>query len=522
MVHSECELDCRIRVKKFTVYLLMAALGILQCVGTTSRALGQTGTKSKGSPAATDETEFSTQAREISYRSEDGWEIKGTLHTPTIPGNRRVPAVVLLHSSEHEQQVFGDYAYPGLAVSLAKRGVVALRIDWRGRGKSIGSLEYHSFTSEQRNKIYLDTKGAINFLAAQSGVDPQRIGVVGEAEGANFGVLGAVGDARVRVLALLSGRLEPKAKEYIGENPQLGLLCLVSTEDQEGFRDMTEAYNLSQNPDKDILVERDMGVGTTMFQIYRTKFPKEKPLDIQVADWVAKQLKGLGEEKETSFQSTDGFTIYGDLRLPDSATEGNKVPGVVMVHSGTRDRYIFQNLENLVAKQGIAVYNIDWRGRGRSRERGIYFDFPADVQDRAYQDVQGAINFLAAQNGVDANHIGVVGATLGARLAARATIGDRRVKAVILISGAGDEAFKKFLTDRPDLAVFCVGSRGDSGPLQAMLEIHRLSKNPESQIIVYGNADRSSQIFQAEPDLEPRLAEWFKDTLVPDPSTANP
>jgi dienelactone hydrolase len=494
--------------------LLCLVLALSISFGTAS-VFGQEDAGAKGSAAAKPEPKFTTQAREISFRSEDGWEIKGTLHTPMIPGNRRVPAVVLLHSSEHEQQVFGDYAYPGLAVSLAERGVVALRIDWRGRGKSIGNLEYHSFTSEQRDKIYLDVKGAINFLATQNGVDPQRIGVIGEAEGANIGVLGAVGDARVRVLALLSGRLDPKAKEYIAKNPQLGLFCLVSTEDHEGFKDMTEAYNLSQNPEKEILVQRDMGVGTTMFQIYRTKFPKGLPLDIQVADWVAKQLKGLGEEKEASFQSTDGFTIYGDLRIPDNATEQNKVPGVVMVHSGTRDRYIFQNLEYLVAKQGIAVYNIDWRGRGRSRDKGIYFDFPADVQDRAYQDVQGAINFLSSQKGVDATHIGVVGATLGARLAARATVGDRRVKALVLISGTGDEAFRKFVADTPDLAVFCVGSKGDSGPVQALIETHHGSKNLESQIIIYAGADRSSQIFQAEPDLEARLAEWFKDALAP-------
>src|ERR1700722_15609700 len=151
-----------------SVLCLVLALSI--SFGTAS-VFGQEHAGAKGSATPKPEVKFTTQAREISFHSEDGWEIKGTLHTPTIPGNRRVPAVVLLHSSEHEQQVFGDYAYPGLAVSLAERGVVALRIDWRGRGKSIGKLEYHSFTSEQRDKIYLDVKGAINFLATQDGVD---------------------------------------------------------------------------------------------------------------------------------------------------------------------------------------------------------------------------------------------------------------------------------------------------------------------------------------------------------------
>lgn len=454
------------------------------------------------------------EVREITFRSEDGWQIKGTLHMPEGTGTRKLPGVVLLHSAEHEQQVFGLSSYPGIAISLAERGVAALRIDWRGRGKSIGELEYHSFTSEQRARIYLDVKGAVDFLAAQSGVDGKRIGIIGEAEGANHGVLGAVGDARVKVLALISGRLEPKAKEYIALNPQVGLLCLVSSEDREGFKDMTEAYNLSQNPEKDILVQRDMGIGTTMLSLFRNKFPKEEPLDHTVANWIAKQLKGLGEVQEASFQSTDGFTIYGSLRIPDNASEKTKFPGVVMVHSGTRDRYIFQDLELLVAKQGLAVFNIDWRGRGRSREKGIYFDFPVEVQDRAYQDVQGAISFLASQKGVDPNRIGVVGATLGARNAGKAVVGDNRVKSLVLISGYGDDTVEKHVAESPHLAVFAIASKGDSGPVEAMIKLTRSSKNPESQIVVFGGAARSSQIFQVQTDLEPRIAEWLKDTLV--------
>ncbi len=453
------------------------------------------------------------EVREISFLSEDGWKISGTLHIPDGIGTKKVPGVVMLHSSEHEQQVFGLSSYPGMAISLAERGVVALRIDWRGRGKSIGELEYHSFTSEQRAKIYLDVKGAIDFLAAQKNVDGKRIGIVGEAEGANHGVLGAAGDARVMVMALLSARLEPKAKEYIKNNPQVGLLGIVSTDDREGFRDTSEAYNLSQNPETDILVQREMGIGTTMLSLFRGKYPKEEPLDHTIVNWIAKQLKGLGEVQEASFQSTDGFTIFGSLRIPDSATESSKVPGVVMVHSGTRDRYIFQDLELMAAKQGLAVYNIDWRGRGRSRAKGIYFDFPLEVQDRVYQDVQGAISFLASQKGVDANRIGVVGATLGARNSGRAVVGDKRVKAVVLISGYGDDTVKKYVAETPQLAVFAIASKGDSGPVQAMTEIIRSSKNSQSQIVVFGGAARSSQIFQGQPDLEPRIAEWLRETL---------
>src|SRR6266550_634349 len=111
--------------------------------------------------------------REVQMQSEDGWTIYGTLSMPdNVVDGEELPGVLLLHSSGHDQETFNKhYAIPGLAQTFAARRIVSLRIDWRGRGKSIGTQEFHSFTQAQRENVYLDVKAAINFLASQKDVD---------------------------------------------------------------------------------------------------------------------------------------------------------------------------------------------------------------------------------------------------------------------------------------------------------------------------------------------------------------
>src|ERR1044072_4248586 len=147
--------------------------------------------------------------QEVEMQSEECWRIYGTLSIPDdVVEGERFPGVLLLLSSGHDQETFNKhYAIPGLAQTFADRRIVSLRIDWRGRGKSIGKQEFHSFNSEQRTTIQLHVSEAINFLALQKEVDPNRIGIVAEEVSADAAVLGARGDLRVKLFALLSGRL---------------------------------------------------------------------------------------------------------------------------------------------------------------------------------------------------------------------------------------------------------------------------------------------------------------------------
>src|SRR5262249_30049150 len=150
--------------------------------------------------------------RQVKFDTEDGWTIHGSLHLPAgASAEDHAPAALLLHAAGHDRDAFTSFVYPGMSQILNSQGVAALRIDWRGRGESIGSQEYHSFTEQQKAKIRLDVQAALNFLAEQPQIDSDRLAVFAEEVSSEWAVTGTTGDSRVKALSFLSGRLSESA-----------------------------------------------------------------------------------------------------------------------------------------------------------------------------------------------------------------------------------------------------------------------------------------------------------------------
>ena len=85
--------------------------------------------------------------REVSFRTEDGWTISGMFSAPGK--EHKSPAVLFLHAFAHDREAYGQYLYPGLAQIIGGKDVATLRIDLRGRGRSLGAKELHSFRSSK-------------------------------------------------------------------------------------------------------------------------------------------------------------------------------------------------------------------------------------------------------------------------------------------------------------------------------------------------------------------------------------
>ncbi len=226
--------------------------------------------------------------REVTFKASDGWQISGLMHIPH--DKRKVPGVVLVHSSRHEGDAYGNVTAPGLLQTLSRQGVATLRIDIRGRGASREPREFHSLAPEQRAAVRLDIEAAINFLAAQSRVDVERIGIVSEQDTANSAVIASAGDARVTAHVIISGRLSDAAKKALAATTA-PVFCLVSKEDRRAFKDMTDAYLLSKSELSRLKVYEGLPFGTTMFSAWRFEFPKEQPLDQMAGACLAERLK---------------------------------------------------------------------------------------------------------------------------------------------------------------------------------------------------------------------------------------
>ena len=85
----------------------------------------------------------------------DGQAILGVIHRPRQPPAERLPAVVIFHgfvgSKDQPHQIFVK-----LAEALAAAGVIALRIDFRGRGDSEGDTVDMTFEGDMA-----DARGAL-------------------------------------------------------------------------------------------------------------------------------------------------------------------------------------------------------------------------------------------------------------------------------------------------------------------------------------------------------------------------
>lgn len=143
-------------------------------------------------------TSHSAQAeRAIAFHSagQPSFLLQGILHKPLKM--EHAPVVILCHP----QPVSSDMHDPltvALAESLAAEiGIMALRFNFRGVGKSQGQQ------TDGRMEP-LDLAGAINAALAQPGTNQNKVCVIGHGFGANIALMYAPYDPRIRTVVAIS------------------------------------------------------------------------------------------------------------------------------------------------------------------------------------------------------------------------------------------------------------------------------------------------------------------------------
>jgi len=146
-------------------------------------------------------------SQDVSFRTDDGVAIAGTLYLPARSG----PGIILVHALSRTREDWHT-----VAGRLADAGFVALAIDLRGHGAS-GPLP-EGADLEDLTKMMADVRAARAFLASRREVSPNRIGLAGASIGANLSILFAANDPTVRSLALLSPGID-----YRGLRPEAAM-----------------------------------------------------------------------------------------------------------------------------------------------------------------------------------------------------------------------------------------------------------------------------------------------------------
>src|SRR5713226_5840069 len=127
-------------------------------------------------------------------RGQPSFLLEGILHEPARV--ERAPVIVLCHPQPASSDMH-DVLTANLASKLASAGMVALRFNFRGVGKSQGQQ------TDGRLEP-LDLAGALEAALAQPRANPAKLCVIGQGFGAYIALLYTPFDLRVRTLVAIS------------------------------------------------------------------------------------------------------------------------------------------------------------------------------------------------------------------------------------------------------------------------------------------------------------------------------
>ena len=144
---------------------------------------------------------FPYEEREVTFvNTQAGVTLSGTLTLPK--GKGPFPAVVLVSGSGPNNRDEGYYdRHPLLVVAdaLARRGIVALRYDKRGVGKSGG--EFKGAITQDFEK---DALAGLAYLRGLPEVIPQKVGMIGHSEGGLIASMSAAESKNVAFVVLMA------------------------------------------------------------------------------------------------------------------------------------------------------------------------------------------------------------------------------------------------------------------------------------------------------------------------------
>jgi dienelactone hydrolase len=303
----------------------------------------------------------------------------------------------------------------------------------------------------------------------------------------------AAAHGAIRGFVSLDGDLGPRCVELIAEWPELPVLAAARAEQRARLAGAVDAYLASPHAASDLVVG-------------------DAAAHDHIVSWIAGRAAGDVDVAEVGFPTSDGWEIHGTLRVP---VRPAPVPGVLLLHTGRSDRAVYSRLEHLLTDAGLAVLNIDWRGRGQSTNQGTYFELDADTKVAAWRDAVAAFDFLGADPRVDAGRLAALGCVHGAEYAVRAAWRDRRVRALVVLTGYRPlEPEEAELLVSGDVTVMYVTAVGQTITTESMRALHRQAPRGTSVMIEYPGSAIGYQLFEQDPALEPRIVAWLVEALA--------
>ncbi|MDT3335924.1 S9 family peptidase [Shewanella sp. SP1S1-7] len=212
----------------------------------------------------------------------------------------------------------------------------------------------------------------------------------------------------------------------------------------------------------------------------------------------------MAEVKPISFTSRDGKTINGYLTLP-FGKEAKNLPLVVNPHGGPhgiRDWWGFDPQNQLLAQNGMAVLQVNFRGSGgygESFEQAGYQKWGSDIQ----HDIIDATQYVIDQGLADKERVCIAGGSFGGYSALQSAIlAPDMFKCAVGFAGVYD---LELMFDEGDVARTRSGTSylkdvlgQDKATLIAMSPSENVAKLKANLLLVHGGEDERAPIEQLE------------------------
>ena len=218
-----------------------------------------------------------------------------------------------------------------------------------------------------------------------------------------------------------------------------------------------------------------------------------------------------GEPQAVSFQARDGVAVTGTLHLPDKTP----APAVLLLPMMSRTQHDWGQVAARLAESGIAALAIDFRRNGGPRPEAADSPESGDFSDLVL-DAEAARAYLSARPEILGGRVGLLGASLGANVAALAAGNDASIPTMALLSVSLDyrglrleQALKKY-GSRPALLV---ASSEDPYALRTARQAVTMGDGPR-ELRVLSGAGHGTVMLSRDPDLISALVDWFQRTLL--------
>ena len=215
--------------------------------------------------------------------------------------------------------------------------------------------------------------------------------------------------------------------------------------------------------------------------------------------------------QRVTLHSEDGVTLAATWYEPSSRPG----PALILIHMLHRSRRDWDAVAQRLASDGIGALAIDLRGHGESGGAAGGADPAQPDYTSMVLDVRAARRYVMQRSDVQPSRIGIVGASIGANLAALGAGADTSVASLALLSPSLDyrglriEAVLKKFT-RP---VLLVASDDDAYAARSARDLQK-GGGGVREVLLLKQAGHGTSMLSRDPGLPGALVDWFRRTLL--------